>query len=313
MTKKKHKEEPAPVEEPPAPVEPPPPTFRDLLLAMWEEPDLVTQRRLTSEMMEMPDGPSHSLQCIRLDDIFSHLLLAKEAGMNPTQTEELLALMKSVMEGLSDAGLTTADSFTNFKQKLMANCALVHAKSRKQLEEEAIAKAKAEEEAKIAEAERLEAEAKEKKAAKGKHKGKKGEPEEPEEELRAPSPVKIDEPSHFTAEQVRIIADYVTTGVYGHYFLSQAVFTDQFENRKNRIIKDIKVESVIADGLSLNNAIEIVEDEVIEEEEGQQTISMMVEARLLEAQVEMAQKLKANEDMLNARLKAMEAKLAKKK
>lgn len=311
MTKKKHKEEPAPVEEPAAPVEPPPPTFRDLLLAMWEEPDLVTQRRLTSEMMEMPDGPSHSLQSIRLDDMCSHLLLAKESGMNPTQTEELLALMKSVMDGLSDESISTADSFTGFKQKLMANCSLAHVKSRKQLEEDAIAKAKAEKEARIAEAERLEAEAKEKKA-KGKHKGKKGEPEETEEETRPPSPVKIDEPSHFTTEQVRIIADYVTTGVYGHYLLSQAVFTDQFDNRKNRIIKDIKVESVIADGLNLNDAIEIIEDEEIEDE-GPQTISMMVEARLLEAQVDMAQKLKANEDMLNARLKAMEAKLSKKK
>lgn len=297
---------------------PAPPTFEEKLVGVWEaQDDLIEQRRLAAEFLELKDGPSHSLQAMTIDDALSHILLAKEAEMNVAQAKVLLEIMSSIKENLSDESLTMLDAYTAFKGKIMDNCDLRFLKSEKQLKEEEEARLIAEAAAAEAAAAMAEAEASKKGKKDAKKSGKGTEEEEHPKEVEPEKPFEGD--PHFTQEQIRIISDYVTSGVFGHYKLHAAVFAPQFTSRKKIIEQAVCVETIIPDGLDLANAVEIIPEPGAEElaeqqaEETAQTIAALVAARINEAKSTYAAKLAENKAALDDRLKVYESKLSGKK
>jgi len=319
MPPKKVKVMEEPMDEAPKAMESPPePTFEKNLAGVWAQEDLVEQRRLAAALLGLTDGPSHSLQAMGIDDALSHILLARQANMNVEQAKVLLEIMQSIKDDLADESTTMADTFTTFKGKVMDNCDLRFIRSEKQKQEDKVARAKAEAEA----AEAATKAAVEVDAKKGGKKDKKVPAKGAAEEEEAPKALQQAAPKedpHFTTEQIKIISDYVTTGVFGHYKLQAAVFGPQFSSRKNAIEQVIRVETPIPDGLSLAAAVEIIPEpgaEEVAEQEAEktaQTIAALVAARLKEAQTLMANQLKENEEMLEARLKTIEGKLTGKK
>jgi len=308
------------VEEPVEVVEevPAPPTFEENLVVVWAQEDRTEQRRLAAELLGLTDGPSHSLQAMIIDDALSHILLAKETNMNVEQAKVLLEIMSSIKENLADESLTMADAFTAFKGRVLDNCDLRFVKSAKQKQEIEVARLKAE--AAAAEAAAAAAEAELHKKGHSKKHDKKAAPKaEDAEPPKKPEPKQPKEDPHFTSDQIRIISDYVTAGVFGHYKLQAAVFAPQFSSRKKNIEQVIRVETAIPDKLNLADAVEIIPEPGAEElaeqeaEETAQTIAALVAARIAEAKSAYAAKLAENKATLDERLKVFESKAHGKK
>lgn len=315
MSKKPAKKQEEVVEEE-APVEvqaPAEPDMRDQLRASWalDDENYDERRRLIGEMMKLPDGPSHSLQSIRLDEATSQVALSKDSGMNVEQAKVFFSIMKNLMANLSDKSVSMPDAFITFKRTTMDNVDVVPTKpEEKKQGEEASASEKTEETAPPPEAK-----APEKPGAKGKKSKEEEPPPEPEKKLEV-VPEVPKETSLFTIMQVKHITDYVTWGIFGHYTLCQAVLSDSFQARKKPILKPVRIDTAIADGLSLADAVEIIKPDpakaAAKSEDSLSAISKLVAERIRAAQEEMATKLLEHQQMLESRLEAITSKKGKK-
>lgn len=272
---------------------------------VWTLGSRTDQRALWSEVLDLPDGPGHSTQAMRLDEAMGVLDMCKQCSMNSTQTKIAHGLLDGANERCV-AGVTCEDNFADFKAAVLGNSDLRTTMA-----------------AIIAEEERISTlnqpvvvgEVKEEVVVKGKKppakgKGKEVVVEEVVVEVVVAPPREY---QLFSPEMVTQLVDYTTNGLFSHYRLYRATLsTSTFAPRKKLAHEHMVVESVVPDRFSLGNAAEVVVEEEEKEEAMQEAedsmlssgaIAALLEQQVAEARLQMASKLQAHEEALEARKK----------
>lgn len=272
-----------PEEEAPQQIIPPSPFNR--YEEIWMHSSLEKQRLAVGEIFSLPNGPSHSLQAMDLDDAFGHLLFTKELNLNLEQAKKFYEIMMGIKENLSSQIIDVTAAFTTFKETLMSNCTLKAPPPQR----EELKKPVDDEEPLRSASRNSKKGDKSAKAAPPPKAGAKGRALTPDDAEPVEKPVEKKKPlldHRFSCEHITAMTEYAATGVFGHYLLHKAVFdTTSFKPRKYLHAAVANLNLVIPDGFKLEDAIDqddedylLAEEKRKEEEEAElQRIKQMVD------------------------------------
>lgn len=280
----------------------------------------VARRALVGELLELADGPDHSMEAMLLDQAYGHLDFAHDAQMNGSQTRIFFETLSTVKQNCLEE-ISVAENFAWFKNSIMANSTLKTTMEAVIAAEEAAAAASRPATVASTEEDKDDGKKKPDKKDKGK-KDKKAEEPPPEEEVVVPEP-KPRENQLFTPEMIKAMMEYMANGVFAHYNLYRSVFNDKlFQPRKRVVQKPLAVDTVVPDACALRDAVDLDEiraQQALEEEQRQEglraeeearleaSLARLVQKRLGEAREQMSATLNAHQQELTERLEALSA------
>lgn len=278
---------------------------------IWELETLEEQRALVSTIFELEDGPPHSIQAIKLDKYFGHLIFAKDAGLSRDQAEEFMGIMEKLDASAISGSTDLQSCFKTFRDAVLQNSTLnpppppPPKETVKEPEEEPKDTKK-----------------------KATSKGKKGKDKDPEPVVVAdPIPiVPVRDPlaKLFTPEQIKAMTIYTKSGIFAHLNLYRAMYNPELFT-PNILTEKVEVScnNVITDGLNLADAtsIEVIEQRRADEAEktrlaeeaeaarlyelNKPDITKMVEKHLAIARHEMMQKLEEQAQGFEVEIEAL--------
>lgn len=242
-------------------------TFVSLESDVWSEKSAEAQRKAVGKLLGIEDGPSGgatSPSSIQLDHAYSHLQFSRRVGLNAGQTAAFYEIMVRLQEMLLDPQASQKLLFMEYRRLILENAKGEEKTSKEEVKDAPVGATPPVDDDAAVEAitatsdkdgEKEEKQLEEETAAADKEKeNDAGEVDEFADTIPEAATIS----RQFGMENVKQITQYVTDGIFGHFSLYRAIYCiGMFEKEAHPQQIPVMLQTVIADGMSLSDAIDL--------------------------------------------------------